>query len=136
MHTLNHLTQANSLQQLAYKCFQEGDYIQASKLYEELITKESQIRLYYWNLGLCLLLQDKEEEAQLTWFLGMQEGEPEEIEKWTQELSSIINKEIDRRESLEEYKSAWILRLGPFASPSRYVGVRRKTNPTSCKNHG
>ncbi|BAY82497.1 TPR repeat-containing protein [Calothrix parasitica NIES-267] len=110
MQTLNFVTPQNSLQQLAEKYFHDGDYIQAVKLYEEIIKNETEIKLYYWHLGLCLLLQGEQEQAQLTWFMGMQEGEPEEIEQWTQELSSVINTEADRRESLEEYQSAWIIR--------------------------
>jgi predicted O-linked N-acetylglucosamine transferase (SPINDLY family) len=110
MQTLNFVTPQNSLQQLAEKHFQAGDYIQAARFYEELITNEFDTRVYYWHLGLCLLLQGEQEQAQLTWFMGMQEGEPEEIEQWTQELSSVINTEADRRESLEEYQLAWILR--------------------------
>ncbi|MGB3755566.1 MAG: O-linked N-acetylglucosamine transferase, SPINDLY family protein [Rivularia sp. (in: cyanobacteria)] len=110
MQTLNSVTPQNSLQQLAEKHFQAGDYIQAVKLYEELISNEFDLKIYYWHLGLCLLLQGEEEQAQLTWFMGMQEGKPEEIEQWTQELSSVINTEADRKESLEEYQSAWMLR--------------------------
>lgn len=110
MQILNSVTQQRSLQQLAEKHFKAGDYLQAAKLYEELITNKPNIKLYYWHLGLCLLLQGEEEQAQLIWFMAMQEGKPEEIEQLTQELLSVINAEIDRREALEEYQSAWILR--------------------------
>ncbi len=88
----------------------DGDYLQASRLYETAIEAEPETRSHYWNLGLMLLLQGQEAEAQTTWLLAMAEGEAEEVEQWTAELIQVLQTEAERRDSLEDWAVAWAIR--------------------------
>jgi len=88
----------------------QGDYSKAAILYEQAIEAEPDIKLYYWQLGLLLLLQGKEVEAQTTWLLAMAEGEQEQVDEWITELVEILQTEIERREKLADYKVAWAIR--------------------------
>ncbi|MBD2499161.1 O-linked N-acetylglucosamine transferase, SPINDLY family protein [Anabaena azotica] len=92
--------------QLAEKYFVSGNYIQAASLYEEAIAIEPDVKSYYWSLGLILLLQGQEVEAQTTWFMAMMDGEPEQVDAWNQELVTILNTEAERQEEREEYSVA------------------------------
>ncbi|BAB72520.1 O-linked N-acetylglucosamine transferase, SPINDLY family protein [Anabaena sp. FACHB-709] len=100
------LTTPNEWHHRAEKCFLANNYYQAANLYEEAISIEPEIKSYYWYLGLMLLLQGQDVEAQTTWFMAMMEGETEEIEVWNSELVNILQTEAERREELEEYSIA------------------------------
>lgn len=97
-------------QEQAHQSLLKGDYAQAASLYEEAIVAEPGAKSYYWQLGLMLLLQGQEAEAQTTWLVGMAEGEPEDIEQWTEELSQALQAEAERRRELKDYKVAWAIR--------------------------
>ncbi|MEA5508093.1 O-linked N-acetylglucosamine transferase, SPINDLY family protein [Halotia wernerae UHCC 0503] len=98
------------LQQQAYNWLIQDNYLLAANLYEQAIDCEPDIKSYYWYLGLALLLQGQEVEAQTTWFMVMVEGEPAAVDGWNQELVEILQTEAQRREVLEEYSIAWKLR--------------------------
>ena len=102
--------QIDLYQQKAYKYLIEGNYNQAAKLYEEAIAAQPTVKVYCWHLGLALLLQGDEAEAQTTWLLGIAEGEPEQVEQWTAELFKVLETEAERREALSDYSVAWALR--------------------------
>lgn len=104
------LTNLVNWQQQAHQYLVLGDYSQAASLYEEAITAEPNISSYYWYLGLMLLLQGQELEAQTTWLLAMAESEPEEVELLTAELMEVLEKEATRQENLESYSVAWAIR--------------------------
>jgi predicted O-linked N-acetylglucosamine transferase (SPINDLY family) len=104
------LTNLADWQQQAHQYLVLGDYHQAASLYEEAITAEPNITSYYWHLGLMLLLQGQELEAQTTWLLPMTEAEPEEVELLTAELMEVLNQEANRQEELESYSVAWAIR--------------------------
>ncbi len=93
-----------------YQNLIQGNYSEAARAYEDAIQAQPDVRLYYWYLGLSLLLQGQEAEAQTTWFLAMAEGETEQIEQWTAELLEVLETEAKRREQLEDYSIAWVLR--------------------------
>lgn len=80
----------------------QGNYNQAAMLYEQAISTEPELKTPYWYLGLVLLLQGQVAEAQTTWLMGMVEGEPDQVELWTEELRAILLQEATRREALEE----------------------------------
>ncbi|HAA26596.1 MAG TPA: O-linked N-acetylglucosamine transferase, SPINDLY family protein, partial [Cyanobacteria bacterium UBA8553] len=83
---------------------------QAASYYEQAILTEPDFKSHYWNLGLMLLLQGQAVEAQTTWLMGMMEGEAEQVEEWTAQLSEVLQAEITRREALEENSVAWEIR--------------------------
>ncbi len=104
------LTKPIDWQQQAEKFLLGGNYPQAQNLYEHAIEAEPDIKSHYWHLGLMLLLQGQEAEAQTTWLLGMAEGEPEQVEIWTAALLLVLHKEADRQVTLENYAMAWTIR--------------------------
>lgn len=94
----------------ARQCLIQGDYTQAVHLYEQAIEEEPDTKSYYWHLGLMLLLQGQEAEAQTTWLLGMAEGEPEQVELWTAELIQVLQAEAERRGNLGDCSLSWVIR--------------------------
>jgi len=97
-------------QQQAHQYLVKGNYIQAAYLYEQAIEAEPNTQSSYWNLGLMLLLQGQEAEAQTTWLLAMAKGTEEEIELWTAELAEILQTEAQRRQEIADYSVAWAIR--------------------------
>jgi len=97
-------------QQQASQYLMQGKYAQAAQLYEQAIESDPEERSYYWHLGLLLLLQGEEAEAQTTWLFAMSEGDPEQVEQWVAELAQILQNEAERRESLADYSTAWAIR--------------------------
>jgi predicted O-linked N-acetylglucosamine transferase (SPINDLY family) len=104
------LTKTIDWQQQAEKFLLEGNYSEAENLYEQAIEAEPEIKSHYWHLGLMLLLQGQEAEAQTTWLLGIAEGELEQVEIWTAELLLVLQKEADRQITLENYAMSWTIR--------------------------
>ncbi|HAG85424.1 MAG TPA: O-linked N-acetylglucosamine transferase, SPINDLY family protein, partial [Cyanobacteria bacterium UBA12227] len=101
---------SGTYQQQTYQYLIQGDYKKAVSLYEQAIETDPDIKSNYWYLGLTLLLQGHEAEAQTTWFVALADGEPEEIELWTAELIQVLQIEAQRRESLADYSVAWAIR--------------------------
>ncbi|MCP2728212.1 O-linked N-acetylglucosamine transferase, SPINDLY family protein [Limnofasciculus baicalensis] len=97
-------------QQEADQYLIERDYSKAVNLYEQAIEAEPDVRSHYWHLGLLLLLQGQETEAQMTWLLAMTEGTPEQLEVWTVELMQMLHQEATRQEALINDSVAWAIR--------------------------
>ncbi|MBD1890573.1 O-linked N-acetylglucosamine transferase, SPINDLY family protein [Coleofasciculus sp. FACHB-SPT9] len=97
-------------QQQADRYLLQGDYSKAASLYEQAIEAEPSEKFYYWHLGLMLLLQGQEAEAQMTWLLAMTEGESEQVNLWTIELTEVLQAEAERREAQTDYRVAWAIR--------------------------
>ncbi|MHC0061518.1 O-linked N-acetylglucosamine transferase, SPINDLY family protein [Nostoc sp. UIC 10890] len=97
-------------QKQAEEYFIKGNYLQAEKLYLQAIDIEPNTISYYWYLGLILLLQGQETEAQMNWMLPMVEADEEQLEVWTNELFQFLQTEAERRENLTEYSTAWLIR--------------------------
>jgi tetratricopeptide (TPR) repeat protein len=104
------LSASEQCQQQAYQYLLRGNYTQAASRYEQAISAEPDVKSHYWYLGLVLLLQGQEVEAQTTWLMAMMEGEPEQVEEWTAQLSSVLQTEATRREALEDDSVAWAIR--------------------------
>ncbi|MEH2318694.1 O-linked N-acetylglucosamine transferase, SPINDLY family protein [Nostoc sp.] len=88
----------------------EEKYSQAAQLYEQAIAIEPNAIYYYWDLGLLLLLQGQEAEAQMTWMLPMTEADEEQLPIWTNELFQVLQREAERRETIGKYSLAWLIR--------------------------
>jgi predicted O-linked N-acetylglucosamine transferase (SPINDLY family) len=93
-----------------YQFLLQENYHQAAALYEQSIAAEPDVKLHYWFLGLVLLLQGQESEAQTTWLMGMMEGESDQVEQWTEELHQVLQQEANRRETLEDNAVALTIR--------------------------
>jgi predicted O-linked N-acetylglucosamine transferase (SPINDLY family) len=94
----------------AHQALVQGDRSRSTSLFEQLIESEPEVRLNYWYLGLLMLLQEQEVEAQTTWMLALSEGEPEQIEQWSTELATVLQSEAERQEQLEDHSLAWTIR--------------------------
>lgn len=97
-------------QQCVQECSDRGDYHQAALFYEQAIAAEPEVKSHYWNLGLMLLLQGQETEAQTTWLMAMLDGESEQIEIWNQKLVEVLQQEARQQEELSVYFTAWTIR--------------------------
>lgn len=107
----NFLALATDWQEKAEQLLLKENYAQAAMLYEQAIAEQPSVKSYYWHLGLILLLQGQEAEAQTTWLLAMADGESEEIELWTAELLAVLEAEAERqRLDLKNYEVAWAIR--------------------------
>ena len=123
MNPQNAFTNSIEWHQQAEQYLIRGNYSKAASLYEQAIELEPEVKSYYWRLGLMLLLQGQETEAQMTWLLGMAEGEPEQVELWTLELMEVLQTEAQQREELADYSVAWAIRQHG-----------REINPTDINN--
>ncbi|MBD1869055.1 O-linked N-acetylglucosamine transferase, SPINDLY family protein [Cyanobacteria bacterium FACHB-471] len=97
-------------QQQAYQILVQGNYAKAASLFEQLIESEPEVWLNYWYLGLLMLLQEQEVEAQTTWLLALSESEPEQVEQRSTELATVLQAEAKRQEQLEDHSLAWTIR--------------------------
>jgi predicted O-linked N-acetylglucosamine transferase (SPINDLY family) len=97
-------------QEQGYQFLRRGNYAQAAALYEQAIAAEPDVKCHYWHLGLVLLLQGQEGEAQTTWLMGLMEGESSQVEQWTKELKEVLQAEATRRETFQENAVAETIR--------------------------
>ncbi|MDZ8035341.1 MULTISPECIES: tetratricopeptide repeat protein [unclassified Nostoc] len=104
------ITNTYNWQNQAEEYFIQENYLESSKLYEQAIAIEPNAVSYYWHLGLILLLQGQEAEAQMTWMLPMTEADEKHLEIWTIELFEFLQIEAERRENLRQYSIAWLIR--------------------------
>ncbi|MEH1873203.1 O-linked N-acetylglucosamine transferase, SPINDLY family protein [Nostoc sp.] len=109
MTSLQIPTNITPSEQQAQQYFIKGKYTEAASCYEQAIETEPEVKSHYWNLGLMLLLQGQEAEAQMTWLLAMEEGEAQ-LEQSTVELIKVLQTEAERRETLADYSVAWAIR--------------------------
>ncbi|MBS0015480.1 MAG: O-linked N-acetylglucosamine transferase, SPINDLY family protein, partial [Arthrospira sp. SH-MAG29] len=111
------------IRQQAQKYLDNCQYQQAIRYYEAAIEAEPNNKYYYFYLGLMLLLEGQEEEAQITWLLAINEEDIEPVEYWSDELSNILDTEANRQAKLENYQLAWVIRQH-----------LRELNPTDINN--
>jgi tetratricopeptide (TPR) repeat protein len=104
------LTQAETIQPPPYQILIQGDYSRAINLYEQAIEGEPDNRFHYWHLGLVLLLDGQEIEAQATWLMGMTGGDREQVDLWTNDLIQVLQTEAERRGKLGDYVITWTIR--------------------------
>ncbi|MEH2101859.1 MAG: tetratricopeptide repeat protein [Nostoc sp.] len=104
------ITDVCNWQNQAEEYFIQEKYSQAAQLYEQAIAIEPNTISYYWHLGLILLLQGQEAEAQMTWMLPIAEADEEQLPIWINELFQFLQIEAERRETLAEYSLAWLIR--------------------------
>ena len=117
------LTQAETIQDQPYQNLLQGDYSRAANLYEQAIEAEPDNRSHYWYLGLALLLDGQEIEAQATWLMGMTGGDSEQVDLWTMDLIQVLQTEAERRGTLGDYLTTWTIRHH-----------LREINPTDINN--
>ncbi len=77
----------------AKECLVQEKYSEAIALYEECIYAAPKEMSNYWKLGLALVLEGKELEAQSLWLQVIVQGEVEEVEAKTVELIKVLEAE-------------------------------------------
>ena len=89
-----------------------GDHDGVIELCEEIISLDSTTKSNYWYLGLALLLQDNETDAQLAWAMGFADTSPQDEQIHISELTAILELESDRLVNLSpsSLQKAWIIR--------------------------
>ncbi|MBV6625404.1 MAG: O-linked N-acetylglucosamine transferase, SPINDLY family protein [Rivularia sp. (in: Bacteria)] len=93
-----------------YQYLIQEKYDQSIKLIKQSIETDPLKVTNYWYLGLVLLLQGEEIEAQMTWMLPLAEAEPEQFENWITELTQILQAEAERRKDIQDYQTSWLIR--------------------------
>jgi predicted O-linked N-acetylglucosamine transferase (SPINDLY family) len=76
---------------------------------EQAIAQGDTDRYLYWYLGLAYLIDERETEAQATWFVPFVEADQEEEELFTEELSNILARQIDLELSQRNSDQAWLI---------------------------
>lgn len=102
--------QLSDWQPQPYTWLLADNYQEAINFYEAAIQAEPLVASHYWYLGLLLLLQGQEVEAQTTWLMGMAECEPDQIEALTAGLVAVLQTEAERREARSDLTLAWVIR--------------------------
>ncbi|AFY73050.1 putative O-linked N-acetylglucosamine transferase, SPINDLY family [Synechococcus sp. PCC 7502] len=69
----------------AVDLFYINKFADAAELFQEVIDLEPETKISYWYLGLCYLLQGEPDEAQMTWWLTIDESYPS-----TKELTGFL----------------------------------------------
>lgn len=98
------------LQQQATDYLAQCRYNEAVALYEQSIEADPTVMSNYWYLGLALLLQGEELEAQLTWLSVITDASQEQENAWKIELVEILTSEALRKESSCDLSMAWAIR--------------------------
>lgn len=70
-------------EQQAQQHIAKDDYIQAADYYKQAIEAEPEVKSHYWNLGLILLLQGQESQAQAIWKSSLAKSEAQAVEQLT-----------------------------------------------------
>ena len=101
---------SNKLFSTAEELFRARAYQAAESVYQELIDSHPSYRPCYWKLGLSLLLQEREAEAQLCWMSILLTGEKAEVEAWTDELSEVLEAEAAQQLKQAKIRNSWLIR--------------------------
>jgi predicted O-linked N-acetylglucosamine transferase (SPINDLY family) len=92
------------------KYLREGDYQELAQFYESLLEEEPDNIDNYWYLGLAYLLQGQEEDAQLTWFMVLNQLAETEIDENIQVLTEILDNEAKFQQKEQKIEIAWLIR--------------------------
>jgi len=103
------MAQISEMQQQAVEYISQQKYDEAIIFYEQCIESEPTLMANYWYLGLALLLQGKEAEAQVTWLSAMAQGEPEQIEAKKAELIELLAVDAQMRKADRDLQSALLI---------------------------
>ena len=86
------------------------DYDGALTLCRQNIQAQPQVIVNYWYLGIALLLQGKQTEAEQCWNAVLSQGTPPQVQQWRQQLYEIFWAIATQKESVRDWQSALVLR--------------------------
>lgn len=84
------------LQEQAAKYLDQSQYSDAIALYQQCIDTNPTLMSNYWHLGLALVLEGEELEAQAVWLSALAEKNPNEIDACLVELLKVLEAEAIR----------------------------------------
>ncbi len=111
----------------------QEQYAKAIELYEQAIADAPNVMSNYWHLGLVLLLQGQEAEAQMVWLSAMSQGTSEQVELWTAELIEVLDTEAQRREVSGDYSTAWLISQHIREAAPEYLDNLLRLIPVSIR---
>jgi predicted O-linked N-acetylglucosamine transferase (SPINDLY family) len=91
--------------------------------YEKIVTEGDISNQNYWYLGLAYLLQEREIDAQATWFIPFEEASELESASLNSELSAILDRSAAQEFAADNLDRAWLI--------SQYL---REVDPTHLNN--
>ncbi|MDG2991436.1 O-linked N-acetylglucosamine transferase, SPINDLY family protein [Candidatus Synechococcus calcipolaris G9] len=86
------------------------DYAQVIEGCQKTIEIEPLEPIYYGYLGLALLLQGEETEAQMAWMAPILEESVESIESYYGDLINILESHATAKEDQQQWMDAWLIR--------------------------
>jgi predicted O-linked N-acetylglucosamine transferase (SPINDLY family) len=81
---------------------------QTIEYYETIIDRGDESNVNYWYLGIAYLLQEREVDAQATWFIPF-ESDPVDVESLTHELAGAIDRVANEKLTQNCLDDAWAL---------------------------
>lgn len=90
--------------------FQAENYGQVIRYCEEQLAENPGCLPLYGYLGLALLLQGQEAEAQMSWLLGLEAVPDTQGESGIETLVALLSTEAERQEAAEHWLMAWTIR--------------------------
>jgi predicted O-linked N-acetylglucosamine transferase (SPINDLY family) len=87
--------------------FSSDNLAQTVDNYETIINQGDENSYNYWYLGLAYLLQQREVDAQSTWFIPFAEASELETVLLTSELSAVLDKAASKEFAQSNFESAW-----------------------------
>jgi predicted O-linked N-acetylglucosamine transferase (SPINDLY family) len=104
MQTLNHLISIDLDRQF------DSAYLDRTVNYYETIIAEGDDRsCNYWNLGVAYLLQERELDAQVTWFVPFELASELKTIALTNELSIVLDRVASQKLSANNLDDAWLI---------------------------
>jgi predicted O-linked N-acetylglucosamine transferase (SPINDLY family) len=103
--------------------FSSTDLEQIADHYEMIVTNGDTTSHNYWYLGLTYLLQEREIDAQATWFVPFAEASELESAVLNSELSEVLDRSATQELTAQNLDNAWLI--------SQYL---REVNPTHLNN--
>jgi predicted O-linked N-acetylglucosamine transferase (SPINDLY family) len=77
--------------------------------YEKIVTEGDTSNQNYWYLGLAYLLQEREIDAQATWFIPFEEASELESASLNSELSAILDRSAAQEFAADNLDRAWLI---------------------------
>jgi hypothetical protein len=114
----------NSLPIVSTDCqFSSTNLEQIIDHYESIVNNGDTSSHNYWYLGLAYLLQEREIDAQATWFIPFEEASELESVTLTSELSDVLDRSAAQELAAQNLDHAWLI--------SQYL---REVNPAHLNN--
>jgi predicted O-linked N-acetylglucosamine transferase (SPINDLY family) len=104
MQTLNSLISVDQEHE-----FDSINLEQTVNYYETIIDQGDEDNYNYWHLGLAYLLQQREVDAQATWFIPFAEAAELETVGLTNELSGVLDRVASQKFAADECDDVWLI---------------------------